>query len=197
MDDDTRQQIDETRQQIAEMRQEIAEIKKQLAQIRAQMKGWRSVPITRIHHEIGFAYLAFTWHPELSSHKRPSTACVLENGVALPGPTNAPHNDIRHLGRGAYSFWHDHVFFSASDNSDPRTNGRRYEISYSSTTGSFVARVFYIVTNPFGTHVLLRWGNRIAFQVRQLPKTFLNTFWTMVYWSLFAWVLLRGRGKVK
>jgi SAM-dependent methyltransferase len=170
----------------------------QLTQMQAQMKGWRSVPLTSIQHEIGFAYLAVTGHAGLSSHKDLSSACVLENGVPLPGLGNALHDDIRQVGRGRYSFWHDYVYFSTSDNSDPRTNGRYYEISYPPTSiGSVVARLFYIVASPFGIHALLRWGNRIASQLRQLPKKIPYAFWTMVYWSLFAWVYRQGRRNLK
>lgn len=57
---------------------------------------------------------------------------VLEDGVPL-GPGNARHDDIRTRGGGRFSFWYDYVYFSSSDNTDPRTNGRRYEIEYSVT----------------------------------------------------------------
>ena len=90
----------------------------------------RRAALPAIEAENGFAYTARTHHPELSSHKRPSSAVVLEDGRPLPGPANALHDDIRHVGGGRFSFWYDYVYFSASDNSDPRTNGRRYEIEY-------------------------------------------------------------------
>jgi radical SAM protein with 4Fe4S-binding SPASM domain len=54
---------------------------------------------------------------------------VCEDGIPL-GPRNALHADIREFGHGRYSFWYEHVYFSASDNTDPRTNGRRYTIRY-------------------------------------------------------------------
>ena len=39
------------------------------------------------------------------------------------------------------------VFFSTSDNSDPRTNGRLYEFSYPVTfVGSFIAFCLYFIT---------------------------------------------------
>jgi radical SAM protein with 4Fe4S-binding SPASM domain len=50
---------------------------------------------------------------------------LYEDGVAL-GPAHANHDEIRHLGRGRYSHWESQVMFSASDNTDPRTNGRQY-----------------------------------------------------------------------
>jgi len=87
--------------------------------------------LSQIQPESGFAFKARTHHPHLSSHKRPSAARVLEDGRPLPGPLNAMHDDIRNMGRGRFSFWYDFVYFSTSDNSDPRTNGRPYEIEYS------------------------------------------------------------------
>jgi hypothetical protein len=89
---------------------------------------WTRSPINDIQPETGFAYIAPTHRPELSSHEHPSLAQVLENGKPLAGPANAVHDDIRQIGEGRYSFWHDYVDFSSSDNSDPRTNGRKYEI---------------------------------------------------------------------
>jgi SAM-dependent methyltransferase len=90
----------------------------------------RRVPLSDIQPENGFAFTARTYHPHLSSHTRPSPARVLEDGRPLPGPANSMHDDIRSAGRGGFSFWYDFVYFSTSDNSDPRTNGRRYEIEY-------------------------------------------------------------------
>jgi SAM-dependent methyltransferase len=90
----------------------------------------RRTLLSHFQPEIGFAFTARTRQPHLSSHERPSAARVLEDGRPLPGPANALHDDIRQTGRGCFSFWHDHVYLAASDNTDPRTNGRRYEIEY-------------------------------------------------------------------
>ena len=90
-----------------------------------------AVPIGRIAQDSGYCYVARTGRYFLSSHKRPSTAVVLEDGKLLPGPANSSHQEIRALGAGRYSFWHKSIYFSATDNSDPRKNGRRYEFSYS------------------------------------------------------------------
>ena len=54
-----------------------------------------------------------------------SSLTVYENGTEL-GPRHAQHDRIRDVGRGAYSHWGRTVLFSSSDNTDPRTNGRRY-----------------------------------------------------------------------
>jgi radical SAM protein with 4Fe4S-binding SPASM domain len=52
---------------------------------------------------------------------------LLENGVPLPYP-DSPHDEIRRHGRGRYSVWKGWLYFSAPDNSDPCSNGRRYEL---------------------------------------------------------------------
>jgi len=50
---------------------------------------------------------------------------VFENGVEL-GPAHTQHVTIQASGGGRFSHWYSSLYFSASDNSDPRTNGRNY-----------------------------------------------------------------------
>jgi hypothetical protein len=58
-----------------------------------------------IRPERGFAYFAPTHHGELSGRSRPSEGRMWENGVLLPGPADAIHEDIRELGKGRFSFF--------------------------------------------------------------------------------------------
>ena len=51
---------------------------------------------------------------------------VYEQGRPL-GPAHALHKEIEDAGSGRFSHWLSIVIFSASDNTDPRTNGRVYE----------------------------------------------------------------------
>lgn len=61
--------------------------------------------------------------------KAPSASkLVLYEDDCELGPAHAPHDAIRQVGRGAYSHWHDALYFSTSDRSDPRTNGRTYRL---------------------------------------------------------------------
>jgi len=54
---------------------------------------------------------------------------LFEDGRPL-GPAHAVHDDIRKKGRGRYSHWtRGTLYFSTSDHSDPRTNGRTYEVA--------------------------------------------------------------------
>jgi len=52
---------------------------------------------------------------------------LLENGRPL-GPGHALHQTIRDVGQGTFSHWIGHLYFSTSDGTDPRTNGRHYTI---------------------------------------------------------------------
>ncbi|HLY58259.1 MAG TPA: hypothetical protein VKS60_22045 [Stellaceae bacterium] len=57
----------------------------------------------------------------------PSQLRVLENGRPL-GPPHTLHEEIRQDGHGRFSHWRGMLYFSSSDGSDPRTNGRTYAI---------------------------------------------------------------------
>src|SRR5262245_36672549 len=52
-----------------------------------------------------------------------STLAVYEDGRPLPLP-HCLHDEVRAHGLGRYLHWGPRVLFSASDNSDPNTNGR-------------------------------------------------------------------------
>ena len=56
-----------------------------------------------------------------------STLVLFEDDQPL-GPPHAGHETIRQVGRGNYSHWENGLYFSTSDGSDPRTNGRRYRV---------------------------------------------------------------------
>jgi len=84
--------------------------------------------ITAIGPETGHAYSA-----DISSLQivpgsgRAARAELLEDGRPLLRP-NQLHADIREQGLGRFSVWGATLYFSTSDNSDPRTNGRSYSI---------------------------------------------------------------------
>jgi hypothetical protein len=61
------------------------------------------------------------------THLDRSRARLTEDGKPL-GPNNATHDEIRTDGNGAYSHWQTALYFSTSDNSDPRSNGRVYVV---------------------------------------------------------------------
>lgn len=57
-----------------------------------------------------------------------SRLVLYEDGREL-GPSHAQHETIRQIGGGAYSHWHNTLYFSTSDRSDPRTNRRNYRLA--------------------------------------------------------------------
>jgi hypothetical protein len=68
------------------------------------------------------AFAAMSSDGEASSRSR----LVLFEDDKVLGPRNAPHSEIRDQGHGAYSHWQSGLYFSSSDGTDPRTNGRTY-----------------------------------------------------------------------
>jgi hypothetical protein len=129
---------------------------------------WNRLPVQEIRPDGGYAYIARTGRPNLSAHERPSPARLLENGVLLSDLPNALHADIRTLGKGRYSFWHDYVYFAASDNSDPRTNGRRYELSYPTTMHRWTAQILYGLTTLAGLSAIY-FSAAVLWRIRRAP----------------------------
>ena len=72
------------------------------------------------------------------SHLQRSSARLFEDARELR-PTHAVHAGIAAVGKGRFSHWTTAVYLSASDNSDPRTNGRVYRLET-------VARLPLVVT---------------------------------------------------
>lgn len=52
-----------------------------------------------------------------------------EDGARLDR-AHSVHDQIRRKGEGRFSHWNHALYFSATDNSDPRTNGRSYAVRY-------------------------------------------------------------------
>jgi len=96
-------------------------------------KGKTVVELSRPFERFGFAAVARFWSPqaELPGADSPddlerSKVLLYENETLL-GPPHSLHGDVGKLGEGRYSHWVvQGLIFSASDNSDPNTNGRHY-----------------------------------------------------------------------
>ncbi|MEA3400288.1 MAG: Ig domain-containing protein [Armatimonadota bacterium] len=89
------------------------------------------LPPDAMHHENGFCYIAGMDFGEEGDKftDNGSQLMVFEDGERL-GPPHSLHRDIREQGQGRYSHWtREHLYFSASDNTDPRSNGRVYEVA--------------------------------------------------------------------
>ena len=90
-------------------------------------------PKNMAHHD-GAAFrirvagqVSWPWRraPDTISNLRRSRLILFEDGLPL-GPPHQAHGEITSRGRGRYSHWNNFILFSASDNSDPRINGRHY-----------------------------------------------------------------------
>ena len=127
---------------------------------------WEQVPLEAIQTSTGGAYavsLGTDWMMPRGSYGG-SPAQLLENGVALPYP-NATVDDVNNLGHGRFLVRDGHVYFSSSDNSDPRANGRRYA-------------VYWPVRPP-------RWLRTAAFTLAAAALS-----WLLVVFRRTAWRLL-------
>jgi hypothetical protein len=62
-------------------------------------------------------------------HPTRSLLWLFEDGAPLAA-AHAVHAGIRLRGLGRFSHWKESLFFSTSDNSDPRVNGRRYDAGW-------------------------------------------------------------------
>ena len=84
--------------------------------------------LTRIAHERGLSFTSPLPPTLVSDRDLRSRIVVLEDGKRL-SQAHAIHDEIRSIGRGRYSHWGDTLYFSSSDGTDPRTNGRRYTVA--------------------------------------------------------------------
>ena len=87
--------------------------------------------------ETGYAYYlvpGFSVAGDSESAPSASTVRIFEDGKEI-GPAHSSHKDIRAYGNGRFSHWGTELYFSSSDNSDPRTNGRKYTYTTGTTSG--------------------------------------------------------------
>lgn len=86
-----------------------------------------AINVSTLRLDTGYCYKAgqIPFAGDSSQEPTGSTLRLFENGVEL-GPAHTFHDDIRQIGRGSFSHWGKDLFFSASDNTNPLTNGRKY-----------------------------------------------------------------------
>jgi hypothetical protein len=85
------------------------------------------IDLNRVVPETGYAYSLtyFAAAGDAAARGTGSPVVLLEDTLPL-GPAHSLHDDIRRKGAGRYSHWGVGLYFSSSDNSDPRANGRAY-----------------------------------------------------------------------
>jgi hypothetical protein len=66
------------------------------------------------------------------------SALRLREDGKIPGPAHSLHSEIRERGLGRYSHWQGRLWFSTSDSSDPRANGRTYSVSAAAAVHPYV-----------------------------------------------------------
>ena len=143
----------------------------------------------------GFAYLTKLSLDIPSDLTAPSASALVlyENNIRLV-PAHAPHEAIRQVGAGAYSHWGKDLFFSASDNSDPNSNGRQYSIRYFATlsSGWYIAALFiaYFV-------LLLTVDSPLRWISGQHVSEYLRTAYIVVVSLMFlhvaSWTLIENK----
>ena len=92
-----------------------------------------------VSHEDGPAYTTALWlqlppGAGLEPRSEPLLISVLENGLRL-GPEAPTGDEVASGGRGRFALVAGRLFFSASDGTDPRTNGRIYSVVLSPAPG--------------------------------------------------------------
>src|SRR5207249_3835237 len=90
--------------------------------------AWEQCPLTDIVADQGYGYRSVVRTPHLLAVAL-AQYTLLENGRALDASFSQPAA-IRNSGKGRFYIGPNVVLFSTSDNSDPRTNQRSYEIRY-------------------------------------------------------------------
>jgi len=93
-----------------------------------------------------------------------SLLMLLEDGRPA-GQPHAVHENIRSQGAGNYSHWGDTLYFSATDCSDPRTNGRTYEVTMSGSISAWAKYVWLIAVYAFCFQMILltQAGKKVAY----------------------------------
>lgn len=113
-----------------------------------------------------------------ANHRR-STIIFTENGIPLS--PHRPHDDIRKKGKGLFSHWNKHLIFSSTDNSDPRTNGKAYEISYTIIPG--------MTKSLLAIFLLSSMCLTIVFRKATFPALILFVAWTLKFSPVFAVIM--------
>jgi hypothetical protein len=110
-----------------------------------QMRGkiWRNprtAVLSQIEHVRGYCYFS----PLPFDAERGTQSQLLEDDVLL-GPARSHHDNIGQVGTGRCSIERGGIWFSTSDNSDPRLDNRRYSLHWiAPLAGKTLSRLTYL-----------------------------------------------------
>jgi pectate lyase len=116
--------------------------------------GTKTLDVSKASSDGGFSYKVYNDLGAVSDNTQNPTAStvrIFENGKEL-GPAHSAHADIRTLGKGRFSHWSSSLYFSSSDNTDPRTNGRTY--TYTTSAGTVAPVLPPAITTPAPTGII-------------------------------------------
>ncbi|MGZ3278353.1 MAG: hypothetical protein ACXU82_09590 [Caulobacteraceae bacterium] len=114
---------------------------------------------SRLRHRDGFCWETETSpddFPETDHEGDPRASCLIlsEDGRDL-GPGHSAIDMVAQKGHGLYSHWRNVLYLSASDNSDPTTNGRRYEVRRDAAT-------YFRQTAAYSVGTLEEWARHVT-----------------------------------
>ena len=109
---------------------------------------WEQVPlnIEDATHRGGYSYeipLGTTWMSRKELGESP--AIIYEDGIPLRYP-NTPPFSVDRRGKGRFTIEGGNLILSSSDNSDPRENGRHYELYWPAPINPLVQAICYFLT---------------------------------------------------
>jgi pectate lyase len=115
--------------------------------------GQGSLDLKAVIKDSGFAYYlerTFILPGDSDAAPTSSTLKLFENGKEL-GPAHTAHKNIRLYGKGRFSHWGNTLYFSSSDNTDPRRNGRKYTFTIGTVSGVISPITNPVTTNPISS----------------------------------------------
>ncbi len=114
-----------------------------------------------------------------------SSVFVFENGRPL-GPAHSLHVDIQNQGKGLFSHWRNTIYFSATDNSNPNSNGKTYKFYHNK---QYVPKMFILYYIAFsGILILILSAVNTKRGKQLLSKTSVFFFVLFILVSIFATV---------
>ena len=119
-----------------------------------------------------------------------SQLVLRENGKPI-GPAHTQLVTIQQTGRGRYLHWGNEIYFSSSDNTDPRTNGRQYSVAGPCrVTAQFALQT--LATNTPGYATFQSHNQKVVQNAYGIFAVYADSATTDPYETRQRWTLLRS-----